>query len=80
MQTNTVPQFPIIAQWHLVSKRRNEDGKFTRLRVVKNAGGTGNVYLLADGTEVQWFRDETPFDAEPENYLNDPQFVTTRVL
>lgn len=68
-----VYQFPVVGAWDVTL--REVDGLApANIRVFQFADGTGNVYLLGHGgklrkSPVQWFKDTTPFSAEPAGYL-----------
>lgn len=71
MHSNATPQFPVVAQWNLTSKRPADDGTTTYLRVEKYADGTGNVFNLRPEGEHKWFVDGLRFEHEPEAYTTD---------
>ena len=82
MDANTAPQFPVVSQWSLVSRHKDDDGQYTQLRVEKYVDGTGNVFrLLESGEWYQWFIEGIPFEQTAGEYVNDDvNYVVTRVL
>lgn len=69
----------VVAEWHLVGKYAEDDGTYTKLRVVKHDDGTGNVYHVRPEGETKWFVDTVRFEHEPEAYLDGVWYHVTQV-
>jgi hypothetical protein len=78
MHSTAAPQFPVVAQWNLTSKRPDEEGATTYLRVEKYADGSGNVFNILPDREVKWFVDGLRFDHEPVAYTTDTTWYHIR--